>query len=63
MSQIVIYKGVRVTPVDRSGNRIRVQTRNPADAAKADIPFKTMDGSTAVFEALVAEDELVPVDL
>ena len=44
MSQIVIYKGVSVTPIDRSGDKIRVQTRNPTDAAKAEIPFKTMDG-------------------
>lgn len=62
MSQIVIYKGVPVQPVERDGARIKVQTNNPGDAQKADLPFKEMNGATAVFEAWVPEDQLVAVD-
>lgn len=62
MSQIVIYKGIQVEPQERSGGKIRVRTKNPGDAQKADLPFKTMEGSAAVFEAWVPESELVAVD-
>ena len=62
MSQIVIYKGIMVTPVEVFQGKIRVQTRNPGDAQKAGMPFKDMADGAAVFEALVAEDELVAVD-
>ena len=62
MSQIVIYKGIQVEPVERSGDKIRVRTKNPGDAAKADLPFKEMSGTAAVFEGWVPESELVAVD-
>ena len=62
MSQIVIYKGVMVEPVERSNGKIRIQTKNPGDAQKADMAFKDMDGTTAVFETWANEDELVPVN-
>ena len=58
MSQIVIYKGVVVTPADRDGDRILVRTTNAGDAQKAGIPFKEMDGTTAVFETWVEESQL-----
>ena len=62
MSQIVIYKGIAVQPVERENGKIRVQSRNAADAQKAGLTFKEMDGMAAVFEAWAPEDELVPVD-
>jgi len=62
MSQIVIYKGVTVYPKDREKGKILVRTSNPADAQKASLPFKCMEGSSAVFEAWVPEEELVAVD-
>lgn len=62
MSQIVIYKGVLVSPVDRSGDKILVQTQNPGDAQKAGLPFKELKGASAVFEAWVPAADLVPVD-
>ena len=62
MSQIVIYKGILVQPLDRSGGKILVRTTNPTDAGKAKLPFKDMEGSTAIFEDWVPEDQLVPVD-
>lgn len=62
MSQIVIYKGVRVQPVEKSGPKIRVQTKNAGDAQKAGLPFKTMDGGAAVFETWALESELIPID-
>jgi len=62
MSQIVIYKGIMVEPVERVGDSIRVRTRNAGDASKVGFTFKEMDGSAAVFEGVVPESELVPVD-
>lgn len=62
MSQIVIYKGVRVEPVEREGGKIRVRTTNPGDANTAEIPFKDMEGGQAVFETWANEDELVAVN-
>ncbi|MDJ0842292.1 MAG: hypothetical protein QNK37_37670 [Acidobacteriota bacterium] len=62
MSQIVIYKGITVEPKERDGGKIRVRTSNPADAQKAGLPFKDMEGGAAIFEAWVPEDELVAVD-
>lgn len=62
MSQIVIYKGITVTPIDRSGGKIKVRTHNAADAQKAGLPFKEMSGANAVFEDWVPESELVPID-
>ncbi len=61
--QIVVYKGVTVQAVDRSGSRILVQSRNAADANKVGLPFKDMEGGVAIFEAWVEENELVAVDL
>lgn len=62
MSQTVIYKGVVVVPLERADGKIRVRTQNPADAQKADLPFKDMEGGRPCFEAWVPEDQLVPVD-
>ena len=62
MSQIVIYKGVMVEPLERSAGKILVRTSNPADAAKAGIPFKALDAGKAFFETWVSESELVPVN-
>ena len=62
MSQIVVYKGIMVQPMDRSGDKILVRTSNAGDAGKAGLPFKEMQGSTAVFEDWVPEKELVPID-
>ena len=62
MSQIVVYKGIMVEPMDRSGGRILVRTKNPGDAQKAGLPFKDMEGGTAIFEDWVDESSLVPVD-
>ncbi len=62
MSQLVIYKGIVVQPVEGSSGKIRIQTTNPGDANKAGIPFKDMVDGAAVFETWVAEDQLVPVD-
>ena len=62
MSQIVIYRGVMVQPLEHSGKRFLVQTKNPSDAQKADISFKGMVEGQAVFEAWVDEDDLVAVD-
>lgn len=62
MSQIVIYKGVPVQPMERSGDKIRIRTKNASDAQKADLPFKEMSGMEAVFEAWVPEAQLVAVD-
>lgn len=62
MSQVVIYKGVLVEPVERTSGKIRVRTKNAVDAQKAGIPFKSMEGATAIFEILVPEEELVAVD-
>lgn len=62
MSQIVIYKGVAVEPLERSGDKIRVRTKNPSDAQRAGLPFKDMEGSAAIFESWVPEAELVAVD-
>jgi hypothetical protein len=62
MSQIVVYKGVTVEPVERSDGKIRIRTKNPVDAKKAEIPFHDMVDGLAIFEAWVAENELVVVD-
>lgn len=62
MSQIVIYKGVQVEPVEREGSKILVRTKNPGDANKAGIPFKDMEGGQAIFEVWASEDELVAVN-
>ena len=62
MSQIVIYKGIVVEPKERHDGKILVRTTNPVDANKAKIPFKDMEGGTAVFEAWVPEGDLVAVD-
>lgn len=62
MSQIVIYKGVSVEPVERSNGKILVRTKNPSDAQKADLPFKALEGGVAVFEGWVQESDLVAVD-
>lgn len=62
MSQIVIYKGVPVEPVERSGDKIRIRTKNPSDAQRAGLAFKDMIGGAAVFEALVPEADLVAVN-
>jgi len=61
MSQQVVFKGVLVSPIERSGDRILVETLNVTDAHKAEIPFKEMRGSTAVFQLWVEESELVPI--
>ncbi|CAM2068007.1 hypothetical protein SCOR_21700 [Sulfidibacter corallicola] len=61
--QIVVYKGVTVQAVERSGKRIRIQSRNPADAQKVGLTFKDLEGGVAVFEAWVEEDQLVAVDV
>ena len=60
--QIVIYKGVRVEPLDRSGDKILVRTRNPADANKVDLPFKELVEGAALFEGWVLESDLVAVE-
>ncbi len=62
MRQIVIYKGVTVHPVERSGNKVLIRTTNAADARRADIPFKDLRDGAAIFEAWVPDDELVPVN-
>ena len=62
MSQIVIYKGVRVEPVERSGEKILVRSKNPSDAQKAGLQFKTLEAGVAIFEGWAAEDDLVAVD-
>ena len=62
MSQIVVYKGVMVQPVDRDGDRILVRTTNAGDAQKAALPFKDLRDGAAVFEAWVPEGDLVAVD-
>ncbi len=62
MSQVVIYKGIMVEPLERSGDKIRIRTLNPGDANRAGLSFKEMDGGKAVFESWVGEDELVPVE-
>ena len=62
MSQIVIYKGITVEPKGRESGKIRIRTTNAADANKAGIPFKEMEGGAAVFEIWVPESELVAVD-
>ena len=62
MSQVVVYKGVMVEPQERSGKKIRIQTKNAGDAQRAGIPFKELDQGAAVFEAWVPEEELVAVD-
>ena len=62
MSQVVIYKGVRVEARDRQGGNILVRCKNMGDAQKAGIPFKAMEGMTALFEAWVPEAELIAVE-
>ncbi|CAM2008564.1 hypothetical protein [Acanthopleuribacter pedis] len=61
--QIVVYKGVTVQAVERAGSRIRIQSRNAADANKVGLTFKDMEDGVAVFEGWVEEDQLVAVDL
>ncbi len=62
MSQVVIYKGVAVEPVERSGDKIRIRTKNPSDAQRVGLLFKDMEGGAAVFEAWVPEADLVAVN-
>lgn len=62
MSQIVIYKGVMVEPVDKSGSKILVRTKNPSDAQKADLPFKDLEAGVAIFEGWAEESDLVAVN-
>ena len=62
MSQIVIYKGVMVEPVEAAKGKIRIRTKNAGDAHKAGIPFHAMEGGQAVFETWAVERELVAVD-
>ncbi len=63
MSQVVVYKGVVVRPVERADSKILVRTDNPGDAQKAGIPFKDLDQGRAIFEAWVSDNELSPVNL
>jgi len=61
MSQIVIYRGIVVQPIERSGESVRIRTDNAADAAKAAIPFKDLEGGRAIFETWAPETALTPV--
>ena len=61
MSQVVIYKGITVQAVDRAGDKILVRTSKMGDAQKVSMPFKEMNGTTAIFETWVPESELVAV--
>ncbi|MCB1044814.1 MAG: hypothetical protein KDC35_17880 [Acidobacteria bacterium] len=58
----VVYRGVLVSPVDRSAERIRIETTNMNDAQKAGIPFSEMRNGKAVFAEWVPETDLVPLD-
>jgi len=62
MSQVVVYKGIMVEPLERSGDKILVRTKNPNDAQKVGLPFKTLEGGVAYFEDWVPETDLVAVD-
>lgn len=61
MSQVVIFKGIMVEPLEREGKKIRIRTKNAADAQRAEVPFKTMENGAAVFETWALEEELVAV--
>lgn len=63
MSQMVIYKGIVVEPVERDGEKLRIRSKNPADAQKASLEFTDMQGTIALFEAWVPETECRAVDL
>ena len=62
MSQVVVYKGIMVEPLERSGDKILVRTKNPNDAQKVGLPFKALEGGVAFFEDWVPEADLVAVD-
>ncbi len=62
MTQTVVYQGVLVTPIDRTGSRIRVECVNLTDAQRAEIPFSEMRDGKAIFAKWVEETELVALD-
>ena len=62
MNQTVIYKGILVDPVERSGDKILVSTKNLGDAQRAGLPFKELREGAAYFEGWVPEKDLVPVN-
>lgn len=62
MNQIVVYKGIMVEPLERSGSKILIRTKNPSDAKKADIPFSRLENGVALFETWAPETELVAVN-
>lgn len=62
MSQVVIYRGIVVTPSERAEGRIRVETTNMIEAQRAGLAFHEMREGQAVFAAWVDEKDLIPVD-
>ncbi len=59
MTANVVYKGIMVTPLERSKDKILIETINQSDAQKVSIPFKELRDGHAVFQAWVPESELI----
>lgn len=62
MSQMVVYRGVVVTPTQRDGQRILVECADMSAAQKAEIPFHEMRDGKAIFAVWAEESDLVAVN-